>query len=105
MKTNQKFKLGAYYRDLTTKERQINETNTGVIIMTVIEGTPAFKANLIPGDVVITVNRKEVDNYSKMNQIINSPEDLTNISFIRNGEKMNILFHLEQPTRKISSEK
>ncbi len=104
VKTSKTFKLGVYYRDLTPKERQKNERNMGVIITTVIEGTPAFSANIIPEDIVIEVNGQKVNNFSRMSQIINTKGDITDISILRNGKKIDILFHQES-SRGISSVK
>lgn len=48
--------LGLLFRDLNDEERQALGSNSGVVVTTVVDGTPAFAADILPGDIVTTVD-------------------------------------------------
>ncbi len=45
------FVLGAYFRDLNDDERQALQSNRGAYIVTVVDGSPALKADILVGDI------------------------------------------------------
>jgi len=51
-----RFNLGAYTRDLTDTERQELQTNKGAVVGLVVDGSPAFNADLLVGDVVLSID-------------------------------------------------
>jgi len=48
--------LGTVWRDLTDAERQELQSNKGVAVHVVVENSPAFLADILPGDIVLAVN-------------------------------------------------
>lgn len=55
-----KMYFGAFFRDLTDEERQSLGSNRGVYVMTVVNDSPAFNADVLAGDVIVTVNGERV---------------------------------------------
>jgi hypothetical protein len=53
-------RLGANYIALPDNVRQQLRRNTGVYVTAVIQGTPAFNANILRGDVILKVNDQDV---------------------------------------------
>jgi len=55
-----KMHLGIRYINLPGEMRQKYQRNTGVFVTVVIRGTPAFRANLLEGDVISQINGEDV---------------------------------------------
>jgi hypothetical protein len=55
-----KIHLGLNYLPLPNDVRKKLERNTGVQVVAVVKGTPAFKANFIEGDVLLTMNGQDI---------------------------------------------
>jgi hypothetical protein len=47
---------GVYGRDLTAEERAAIGTNHALFVLAVREGSPAFEADVLPGDIILSVN-------------------------------------------------
>lgn len=80
-------KLGVSLRDLTLEERTDIERNKGAFIADVLEDTPAFESNVIPGDILIKISNFEVKNAAQailLIDAVNTDEDLT-ITVFRKG--------------------
>ena len=52
--------LGIYFDDLTDELRKKIESNKGVYIKVVIKNSPAFVADLLPGDIIRQLNGMEI---------------------------------------------
>jgi hypothetical protein len=48
--------LGVVGRDLRDDERRGLQTNRGLFVTTIVDGTPAYLNDILPGDVLISVN-------------------------------------------------
>jgi predicted metalloprotease with PDZ domain len=86
-----RFKLpfGATFRDLRAQERATLAADGGVAIGTVIGGTPASRANLIPGDYVLAVDGKPiVDRADFQDRLKRSAGHAVTLTVIRNGEAL-----------------
>lgn len=55
-----KWGFGAMWRDLNDAERQELQSNRGVVIRLVVENTPAYLADFLPGDVLLAVDGQPV---------------------------------------------
>jgi serine protease Do len=56
VKSTRKVRFGLFVADLPMELRVQLERNTGALIENVAEGSPAFVANVIPGDVLVELN-------------------------------------------------
>ncbi|HET9836010.1 MAG TPA: PDZ domain-containing protein, partial [Rhodanobacteraceae bacterium] len=68
----QKFTLGAFFRDLTDEERQELQTNRGVYVTLVVDGTPAFENDILPGDVLLDVNGQALAGQEMVSQVLSN---------------------------------
>lgn len=53
--------LGIQLENLTDEMRMALKRNTGALVTIVIYDTPAFKANMFPGDVIISIDNTPID--------------------------------------------
>jgi len=51
-----RFILGAIWRDLTDDERTALQSNSGVYIESVVNDTPAFRSNVLAGDILVKID-------------------------------------------------
>lgn len=56
----QRWGLGVLWRDLNDAERQALQSNKGVAVRVVVDDTPAFAADILPGDLILAVNGSPV---------------------------------------------
>ena len=68
------------------------KTHKGAVLVNIIEGSPAAKAGLQPGDVVIAVNGREVDNAADLrNQVgLKRIGEKVKLKLIREGRKRTV---------------
>ncbi|EWS96843.1 hypothetical protein BG00_17150 [Pseudoalteromonas sp. SCSIO_11900] len=93
VKSNQKYKFGVLFNDLTPAQRTQYERNTGVLINVVIEDSPAFYSNVLAGDVLIAVDGAAVKNAKHALQLMGSipaSQDHSILQVIRNGQEKDI---------------
>ena len=71
---------------------------TGTLISNVMEDSPAEKAGLKVGDIILKVNDDEIPNYSKLQINITSrkPKEIVKLSIFRNGKTKLIKVKLEE---------
>lgn len=50
------YRFGANFRDLTDSERQQLQTNRGEYVLYVVDNSPAYESDILPGDVIVAVN-------------------------------------------------
>ncbi len=87
--------VGIEMVDLTpNKQRKINKEtnltlkqNTGILIRRVVENSPAQKVGLLPGDMIVKINRKSVKTSAQVQKQVDlsSVEDILEIEVQRNG--------------------
>jgi membrane-associated protease RseP (regulator of RpoE activity) len=83
----QKFSFGAFSRDLNDAERQEHQTNKGIVIVQVVNDTPAFDADILVGDMVVSVDGVSVSNYAAFrNMLIEHQGKVTTFSLLRHGQ-------------------
>lgn len=66
----QRFALGVFFRDLNDAERQSMQTNKGAVIRLVVDGTPAFNADLLVGDIVTTIDSAAISNANELGDLL-----------------------------------
>jgi len=91
-----RFKLpfGATFRDLNATEKQAMNRG-GVRIGSVVNGTPASKANLLSGDIVVSLDGKPVGSRGEFQSMLraNAGRAVT-LGVVRNGETINRMVRL-----------
>ncbi len=53
--------VGIWPQPVDAATRQRLQTDAGIKVLTVVDGSPAFRANILPGDVVLTIAGEDVD--------------------------------------------
>lgn len=61
--------FGVLYSDLPDAMRQTLQRNTGVLVTGVVEGSPAFLANILPGDVITHINARPISTTAEMDSL------------------------------------
>jgi len=69
---------------------------SGVLINEVFEGDPAHKGGIAPGDIILSVNKKEVDTPNTLARVIAGyfPGETIQIEVLRDGKKVVLDVHL-----------
>lgn len=84
-----RFDLGVFTRDLNDAERQELQTNKGAVVKLVVDGTPAFNADILVGDVIATVDGASVTDTHALNELLRTRRgNKVSISIVRRGERM-----------------
>ena len=97
VKSNRSYRIGVHLSRLTPELRKQYQRNTGAVIDFVIEDTPAYYANLLPGDILIEVNHQSFTSKDDLNQMVAAiPSGAINVIFtlLRNGERKTVTIHL-----------
>jgi serine protease Do len=94
--------LGVMIQDLTPELAEklgIKETR-GALVTRVVEGTPAAKAGLKPGDLIIKYGAKDVENVAKLRSHVaaTTPESSVGIVVVRDGKKTTLTAKIEKLT-------
>ncbi|MDA9143403.1 PDZ domain-containing protein [Gammaproteobacteria bacterium] len=88
--------LGIKSSNLNLEQKKEYETNAGVFLQVVILDTPADKAGLIPGDVLVKINNERVSNNEKLQKILESlPKGKANLEIIRKEKRENIKIYID----------
>lgn len=98
VKSTTKPRFGLATTDIPQDLRVQIKRNTGSMIDVVFEDTPAFYANLLPGDVIISINGINVKNPAHGIKIMNSTPSSQKISqfkIIRDQEEKDVAINLE----------
>jgi serine protease Do len=93
-----KLRYGLYVVPLTPELRQKYERNTGALVDIVFENSPAFTANILPGDIVTEIDGKIVDNAPKAMELMRDTQPANGLSIIklfRNGTEKTINVQLD----------
>ena len=100
VKSTKKFRVGVLFDNLTPELRARYERNTGALIMVVMEGSPAFAANVLPGDVAIELNGAPViDRTQFQNDIASRSATAANLTLkvLRNGSERVLTIQVPAP--------
>ena len=87
VKAARKLRFGASWNDLNTQQRQQIGRNAGVFVRVVYKETPAFSANLMPGDVIVSVNAVEIRDVAHLRSVLDAVASGTevDVGYLRNG--------------------
>lgn len=85
----QRFDLGLVTRDLNDAERQELQTNRGAAVQLVVDGTPAFNADLLVGDVITTIDDVTVPGAQLFKELLRERRGkLISLALIRRGQRI-----------------
>jgi hypothetical protein len=81
--------LGFLYSDMTAEEKRTAETNRGVVVTAVRKESPAYLANIVPGDILVSVDFYEVSDRESASRAIQAGFG-RNVTYvlIRNGRQV-----------------
>jgi len=99
-KNSKKLKFGLFFDELTTELKKQYERNTGVVVRVTVEGSPTFNANIIPGDLIISIDGNSVHGVEQASKLLNDiplSTDKVMIKVIRNNTEKDIAVHLAKP--------
>ncbi|MFC5474643.1 PDZ domain-containing protein [Paraherbaspirillum soli] len=97
VKSTKKPRFGLLVSDLPLELRSKYERNTGAIINVVIEESPAFLANVLPGDILVEFNDTLIINAKHATDLMQSAPSKGGkcvLKVIRNGTEKSIELHL-----------
>jgi len=85
--------LGIYGRDVDSYNSRLYDIPIGVIVAEVIENSPAQRAGLQKGDVIIEVDGTKITSMNQLSSIINDHEigDTISVTIVRNGKERKTL--------------
>lgn len=84
-----KYRLGVYVRELNQAERAELQSNKGAVIRVVVDGTPAFDADLLPGDIIVEMDGQEITSPEKFGIVSRTrTKDAIDVSLIRRGQRI-----------------
>ena len=92
-----KFRLGIKMRALSDQERQTLQTNHGVYVMTVVDGTPAYASDILPGDILTAIDGSTIDGQEGLNQLLAARAGTTvEVTVLRQGKSISKAVSLRQ---------
>lgn len=89
-------KFGVAFQDLTTSQRREIERNNGAYVGIVYEGYPAFRSNILVGDIIISIDDKDISNMEHATRLIKAlpvGRKSVDVVLIRKGKikKINVI--------------
>ena len=92
--------LGVYIQDLddATARALDLDTRNGALVGDVVDGSPAEKAGIETGDVIIRFNDLDIRDPSHLKNVVSSsnPQSNVNVEVLRNGRNKSIAVNLEE---------
>lgn len=85
----QRFNFGAFVRDLNDSEKRQLQTNRGVVILTVVDDSPAFESDVIPGDIIAAIDGVAVKNEGAFSEMMSERRGKAiELEMFRDGQKL-----------------
>lgn len=84
-----KYGFGGLWRDLNDAERQELQSNKGVYVRVVVDNTPAYQADILPGDIILAVDDQTVFNSQSATDIMRARAGKSvKVSLYRRGARI-----------------
>lgn len=84
-----RYTFGANFRDLTDGERQQLQTNRGAFVNTVVDNSPAYNSDILPGDVIVGINGQSPSGYAGLMDLLNVNRGRTvEVTIVRAGKTL-----------------
>ncbi|XP_055547509.1 serine protease HTRA2, mitochondrial [Wyeomyia smithii] len=85
-------------RELRQRSQNVPENvRSGILVWKVIQGSPAHVGGLYPGDIITSINGKEVKNSADVYEMLAGTNRVLSIIIYRGVEKMTVKVTLEDP--------
>ena len=80
--------LGVQVKDLSDQLQDYFEVKTGVLVEEVMKDSPAEKAGLKAGDVIVSINDRKIEDYEDLIRTVNyyDPQEEVTVSYVRKGD-------------------
>ena len=80
--------FGAVFGPISDEQRQQIGTNKGLVVKAIRKGSPAFGADLLPGDIVLSVNDNPIfDDESAGVALVAARGGFANLEIVRSGQR------------------
>lgn len=87
-----------FFSEVPEEIRQLNKSNSGMCIGATMNDGPAFRANLLSGDVVTRVGETPVSNKTEFDEAIRRyANQETVVTVLRGGERLNFMVNIGTP--------
>jgi len=79
-------RVGIYYRPLNESERAASKGDGGVAVIAVVTDSPAAKANILRGDIILRANDTDVTNPQQLNSFLQGVSGSVSLEILRDSE-------------------
>jgi hypothetical protein len=91
--------FGARFSPLNDDQRRALQRNTGLVVNVVIDGSPAFVANILPGDILLTIDGETIISADELNgRMIEKAGQVVKFGVLRDGVNKVIEVQLNSAT-------
>lgn len=95
-----RYNFGARYRPLSDEERRILQRNAGLVVTMIIDDSPAFRANVLIGDIMLTLDDELISSVPQFTQLASSKLGrAAKLTILRDGKPLVIEVTLGQEVR------
>jgi hypothetical protein len=82
------YSLGVLYRDLNDGERRALESNQGVCVTVVVNGSPAFRSDVLVGDFIVAIDGQQVFGQAGFSDLLGKRRgQAVELAMVRNGKR------------------
>jgi C-terminal processing protease CtpA/Prc len=95
--------LGVKGKNLSKQMLEYFEVDFGVLVETVYEKTPAEKAGIKAGDVIVRINDRDIKDFADLVRTLNyyNPGEEIKVYFVRKGKSKKVTIELEKKDHKL----
>lgn len=100
--------LGVYPKDLPPEIAEQLQRNTGAFVFLIVKNSPAFYANIVPGDIIVKINSEEINSAQDLYMILQKISGQhCDIKLLRNNKEIAVSVQTNKlfiPDTSVSSE-
>lgn len=85
-------RVGIYYRSPSEQERGESQRPAGVVVIAVVDDSPADKADVHRGDIILRANGSDVQTPEALKSLLDRASDSISLEILRDGELHRITF-------------